>query len=125
MGLLFADRVITENTNKHGIIGTFSRFYAQRFPVGFPPWGIYAAVTNLSGKHEFALNLVSEETDQVVLPIAGQLEAANPAEVVELAIMVGNAVFPKPGGYNLTFKIDGQQVGARVLRVELMPQSGG
>jgi len=125
VGLLFADRIITEKNDKKGIIGTFAKFFAQRFPVAFPPWGVYAAVTNVTGKHEFAINLVSENTDQVVLPIAGQFEAESATDVIELGIMVGNAVFPKAGSYNLTFKIDGQQVGARVLLVELMPQSGG
>ncbi|ULQ59869.1 hypothetical protein K7I13_00490 [Brucepastera parasyntrophica] len=84
VGLLFADRIITENNGKKGIIGTFSVFSAKAFPVVFPPWSIYAAVTNLTGKHTFSINLVHDDTMQVILPINGELNAATPEDVVEL-----------------------------------------
>jgi hypothetical protein len=125
VGLLFADRVITEDNHKKGIVGTFNRFYAQRFPVSFPPWAIYAAVTNLTGEHEFALNLVADDTDQVIVPIAGKFAAEKPTDVVELGIMVQGAMFHRSGHYNLTFKVDGEPVGARVLLVEQVEKAGG
>jgi len=59
VALLFADRVIVEEKNKKKtIVGTFTRFYSDKFPVSFPPWYIYAAVTNISEDHSFSLNLV-------------------------------------------------------------------
>ncbi|HUX21735.1 MAG TPA: hypothetical protein VMW69_10890, partial [Spirochaetia bacterium] len=52
-GLLFADRIITETNRKKTIVGTFNRFNAQKLPAVFPPWFIYAAVTNVTGTHSF------------------------------------------------------------------------
>lgn len=125
VGLLFADRIIVEDNGKKGIIGIFNKFTSPRFPCSFPPWAIYAAATNLEGKHEFALNLVCEETSQVVIPISGQFEAKNRLDVIEIHSTVMAALFPKPGKYSLTFLIDGKKIGARVLTVELLEQAGG
>ena len=123
VGLIFADRIITENNGKKGIIGTFTQFNASKFPVTFPPWCIYAAVTNLIGKHNFAINLVNEETSQVILPIGGEMDVKELSDVVELDPVVTGAVFPVAGNYSLTFYIDGRQVGARVLRVHQNQQA--
>jgi len=125
VALLFADRVITENNNKKGIIGTFTRFFAPQFPVTFPPWAIYAAAANAPGEHDFALTLTHTETNQVALPINGKFQALNADEIVELTINIGNAIFPKDGKYSLTFHIDGELIGSRILFVELLKQSGG
>jgi hypothetical protein len=116
VGLLFADKVITENNGKKGILGTFTQFNAATFPAVFPPWNLYAAVTNLIGKHRFALNLVSDE-NQVVVPLSGEFEVADPLGVVELDPMIAGAAFPRPGNYTLTFHVDGDFVGSRILTV--------
>jgi hypothetical protein len=125
VGLLFADRIIIENNGKKGIIGTFSIFNSPNFPVVFPPWAIYAAVTNLQGKHTFSINLVHEPTSQVILPINGEFEARELSDVVELTPTIMGAVFPRDGVYSLTFNIDGAQVGSRILIVKLLQNSGG
>jgi len=118
VGLLFADRIITEDNGKKGVIGTFNRFQSEKYPVAFPTWGIYAAVTNLEGPHEFALNLVADATNQVVLPIAGRFDVVAGTDVVELTPTIVGAVFPAPGKYTLTFHVDGMVIGARTLFVD-------
>lgn len=123
VGLLFADKIIIENNGKRGVIGTFNRFYSKKFPIAFPPWAIYAAVTNLEGKHEFALTLVREETNQVILPLNGQFDVRSRNDVVELTPGIFGAVFPKDGTYILTLSIDGTQIGARVLFVDVVKES--
>lgn len=123
VGLLFADRVIIENNNKKGIIGTFNRFFSQQFPVVFPPWYVYAAVTNLTGEHVFALNLVSDETTHVVFSIGGKFSANEKFDVVEIAPPIMGATFQQPGSYTLTFNIDGgTPLGARILKVDVLQQ---
>jgi hypothetical protein len=117
VGLLFADRVITEDNKKKGIIGTFSRFSARQFPALFPPWFIYAAATNLEGQHNFTLNVVSDRTQQVVFSAAGAVTVDEPRMVVELVIQVANLVFPDAGVYDVLLFIDGVQTGARILEV--------
>jgi hypothetical protein len=115
VALLIADRVIEEKNGKKGIIGTFTTFNAPAFPVSFPPWFIYAAVTNLAGEHDFALNLVHARTSQIVLGISGKFSAASAEQMVELVIPVPKAVFPSEGKYDLTFQVDAAPLGARVL----------
>jgi hypothetical protein len=124
IGLLFADRIIIENNNKKGIIGTFTVFHSPVFPVAFPPWAIYAAVTNLEGKHTFALNLMLEETNQVIFSLSGDFEVEKLINAVELTPTI-SPIFPQPGVYNLHFFIDGQQVGSRNVLVELLSKKGG
>ncbi|WP_411823248.1 DUF6941 family protein [Leptospira sp. 'Mane'] len=124
LSILFADRVITENNNKKGIIGTFDRFMSPSFPVIFPPWGIYVAITNLIGKHQFVLSLTVIDTDQVVLPIEGEFESANIDGVVELTLNLNGVSFPEPGRYNLSVLVDGELIGSRVLKVDLLEQTG-
>lgn len=122
VGLLFADRVIEEKNHKKGIIGTFSRFYAEKFPAAFSPWYIYAAVTNLSGEFNFSLNLVYEKAQQVIVPINGKFKVDDPLSVVELVFPVFRAVFPEEGVYSLIFNVEGIPIGSRTLEVYLKPE---
>jgi hypothetical protein len=115
--LLFADRIITEINGKKGLIGVFSDFHFPAFPAIAPPWFIYAAVSNLTGRHEFSINLVRDESQQVVLPIAGEVNFPEPGRNVELIFPIGNLTFQKAGVHTLTFNIDGQQLGSRILTV--------
>lgn len=121
VALLFADRVIEEKNHKKGIIGTFSRFYADTFPAQFPPWFIYAAVTNISGENSFSLNLVLDKAQQVILPISGKCQVDNTRSVVELIFPVFRAIFPEEGIYTLTFNIEGVPIGSRILEVYTRP----
>lgn len=124
VGLIFADRVITENNNKRGIIGTFNRFFAESFPVVFPPWAIYAAVTNLTGTHNFSINLVDDESAHVIVAIGGEFGVERSIDVAEFPIMLGAVKFLHEGLYTLTFNVNGRQIGSRVLTVELKSQTG-
>lgn len=122
VALLFADRVIVENNGKKGIIGTFSKIFAHTFPVHSAPWGIYAAVTNVVGKHDFALTLSNMETNQDILPITGQLQSQNPEEVLELTFNTAGVTFPSEGKYALSFTIDNELLSSIILYVEVLKQ---
>lgn len=123
VGLLTADRVIVEEKNKKKtIVGTFSRMAARRFPVVFPPWYIYAAVTNIAGEHAFTLRLFHSVSEKVLLPITGQIRSADRRTVVELVFAVGRVVFPEEGTYNLIFSVDDLPIGSRLL--EVVTQAG-
>ena len=117
VALLLADRVITEDNQKKGIIGTFTQFTVRQVPAGLPPWFIYAAVTNLSGEHPFSLNLILDKSQQVVFSAGGTLTVDSPRRVVELVIPVPNVVFPEAGTYVVSFHVSGEQIGSRVLDV--------
>ncbi len=127
VALLFADRVITEDNGKKGIIGTFTSFRHPHFPVAFPPWFIYAAVTNLTaGRHTFGLTLTLAQTEQAVVSIEGELQSGGPAsidDVIELILPVQNAVFPQAGRYNVALVLDNDLLGSRVLNVVRLGES--
>ncbi len=124
VALLFADRVLVEEGNrKKTIVGTFTQFYSEKFPVVFPPWFIYAAATNLEGEHSFSLNLVLEKESQVIVGINGKMKADDRNKVNEFIFPIQRAIFPSPGTYALTFNIGGVQVGSRLLEVIPQPQT--
>lgn len=123
VALLFADKVIVEENNKKKtIIGTFTKFFADKFPISFPVWYIYTAVTNISGEHSFSLKLVYKEKKQIIIPINGKLQVSDPKSVIELIFPITKAVFPAPGEYILTFTINGTQVGSRLLDISQLEQ---
>jgi len=122
VGLLFADHILEEKSGKKSIIGTFTTIYSEKFPFQYARFGIYAAVTNLEGEHEFALNLVNDETQQVVIALSGKIASKSRLEVIEIVAIFEMVLFPKPGKYNLTYVIDGYQVGSRVLPVQQIPK---
>ncbi|MCE9597068.1 MAG: hypothetical protein K8S54_03795 [Spirochaetia bacterium] len=121
VAFLFADRVITEDNQKKGIIGTFTRFHSQQFPVSFPLWFIYTAITNISpGKHPMGITITSIDTKQVILSVNADLDASSPGnldDVVELSVPVVNVVFPQEGKYDVSVVMDGETLGSRSLLV--------
>lgn len=123
MAILFADRVIEEKNGKKGIIGTFTQFNTDKFPVIFAPWYIFIAVTNIEGEHNFSVNLANDVLKQVVFNRNGKLGSKDINAVVEITLPVYQTIFPKEGTYTLTFYIDGKQVGARFLQVKQIKQS--
>ena len=117
VALLLADRVISEDNQKKGIIGTFSQFNLRQLPALLPPWFIYAAVTNLVGDHSFSVNLVVDRSQQVLFSAGGKVAIDSPRRVVELIIPVANVPFVEAGTHTVCFFIDGGQIGSRVLEV--------
>lgn len=116
LALLTADRVIQENNGKKGIIGTFDRFFSERFPIMFPPWGIYLSVTNITGDHSFTINIVNQQSQEVVYSVSGGIKSTEFDRVHEIAVNLA-PVFPQAGKYQVLFYIDGRVVGAKPISV--------
>jgi hypothetical protein len=123
--LLFADRIITENNGKKGLIGVFSNFNFPKFPAIAPQWFIFAALTNLKGKHEFSINIVRDDAQHVVLPIAGEIDVQDDGKDIEIILPINNLTFQKPGKHTLTFNIDGMPLASRILDINQVEASGG
>lgn len=123
LALIFADQVIVEaKTNKQSIIGSFTQFYADKFPATFPPWCIYVSITNIVGEHSFSLNLLYEKEAYVSFSGGGKFKVPSRSIVHDFILPIKGAVFPGEGVYNFTFNLNGKQVGARVLKVIPMQQ---
>jgi aspartyl aminopeptidase len=65
-----------------------------------------------------------DETKQVIVNINGNFTAKEAFDVMELCFTVGNAVFPSPNKYQLTFHVDGETIGSRILVLDKV-QIGG
>ncbi len=120
--LLFADRVITENNGKKGVIGIFDRFTFSSFPATSPPWFIFFVMDNLSeGRHEFTINLARDPSEEVVFSAAGELNINDPSAGVTLAMPIKPLTFPREGTYCLSVLIEGRRVANRNLTIAPRP----
>lgn len=114
---LTADRVITENNGKKGLIGIFNRFNFPRFPAQAPPWFAFVSLENVAGHNEFTINLGHEETQQVVFSGGGSFDVTGTASGAEIPLPVPGIVFPRPGRYVLSFVLNSREIATRVIQV--------
>ena len=117
--ILFADKAITEDNGKKGLIGIFGGFNFPAFPAGVPFWFVYVALDHVPpGKHEFSVNLVRDEATQVVWASGGEIEIKEESHRhIEIVLPVVNCMFTKPGKHSLTINLDGFQIGSRILDI--------
>ncbi len=116
--LLFADRVITEDNGKKGIIGVFNHFHFPSFPAISPPWFIFAQIDNIKkSKYEFTFNLAHERSQEVVFSGSGVFSTKEATGGADLALPVPNIRFSREGNYILSFVLDGKELGQRILKV--------
>jgi len=121
--LICADRVITENNGKKGLIGVFSGFQFPEFPSPPTQWFVYAGLANVLGRQQFSLNLVHDHSQQVLFSLAGELSVPEGNREIELVVPVGNLQFHQPGAHVLVLNIDGMPIASRMLRVATVQQS--
>lgn len=123
--LLFADRIITEDNGKKGLIGVFTQFNFPQFPAQAAPWSVYVSMDNVSaGEHEFTINIVRESSKQVVFSASGSFEHEVGQSGVELALPIPPIQFPGDGRYVVTISLNGRDIAYRNLRVELLLSKG-
>ncbi len=116
--LLFADKIITEDNGKKGIIGVFNIFNFHRFPAVSPPWFVFVQMDNLkTGKYDFTFNLAHQHTQEVVFSGAGSFETREGQEGMELVFPMPPVRFGRDGNYLLSLVLDGREIGQRILKV--------
>lgn len=126
--MLFADRAIQEKNGKWGLIGIFDRFTFQNFPTGpIPLWFVFMVLKEVSeGRREFALNLMRESTNQVIVPLNGEIDVHNPQGGLSIVLPIQGVIFPKPDMYTMKLHVDGTYVTERTLNVlSTGSQAGG
>ena len=115
--LLLADRVLTEDNGKKGILGIFNKFNFPNLPAVAPPWFVYASFENLVGQNEFTVNIAQKESQEVVFSAGGQVDIQDPTQGIEIAIPVPPVRFGRSGKYLLVFLLNGKDVASRVFEV--------
>lgn len=121
--LLLADKVITEDNGKKGVIGIFDRLNFPRVPAVAPPWFIYASFGNLDAENEFTVNIARKDSQEVVFSAQGGMQVHQASGAAELLLPVPPIKFNRAGKYILTFILNGREIASRVFDVEVMGET--
>lgn len=117
LALIFADKIITENNGKKGLIGVFTGLNPPNLPFTLPSWGLYISLTNIEGEHTFSINLVHRDSGQNVLAMGGKLKSEKRQDIIEMPISIGGTVFTLLGVYDLVFQLGEAIAASRTLEV--------
>lgn len=129
LSINICDTIIRDEiTKKVSLIGLFSVIHANTFPVVHPLCHVYVALTNGHGLYKTTLRIVSLDNGQLIFNMDGDLNIANPLQVVELNIGLQGLRFDRPGKYSVEVVCDGDPVSSRVFMVmgpkQIPPTSG-
>jgi hypothetical protein len=120
--LLFADRVITENNGKRGIIGAFNCFNFRSIPAASPPWFAFISLDNLmEGPHQLTINVARRGTSEVVFSGGMEFRIPDPSRGFEVAFPIPPLQFPKDGQYVVSLTVDAKDLHERLMQVNLVP----
>jgi hypothetical protein len=114
---LTADRVITEDNGKKGLIGIFNMFNFPKFPAQAPPWFVFLSLDNVMGRNEFTVNFVHQETQQVLFSAGGGFEVKGPMPSAELGLPVPSLLFQRPGAHVLSFVLNTRERATKIIQV--------
>lgn len=108
-----------ETTKKVSLIGLFSVIRATNFPAVHPLLHIYAALTNGHGKYKtgFRFVRIGKDEEKILPELNGELNFANPLQVVEINFSLRNLTLNQPGTYEIQIICDGSIVGQRKFYV--------
>jgi len=125
VGLIFSDQVIRDaGTGKISLINCFTTLNAASVPFFSPPFFVTALVSGFieKGKSvQFNVSIKKRDTEAFVLKVAGHATiqgTGSPEEVGEMVWAIPQLNFPEIGVYDLTFAINGEDIGTRSLLVK-------
>jgi uncharacterized protein DUF6941 len=107
---------------KDCILGIFNRIFVQRFPAQHEQCFLAFELWTTPGKHELKVKILDTDGKDVV-PELGPLEM-NVSQVGQGsgAIQLRGLPLAKQGIFSFVMVVDGEQIGARDLFVESVPQ---
>jgi len=107
-----------KQTGEHALIGPRTDFALPQFPFVVPAQ-VFAQLTSGHGSYQPSLELLDAEGGRVWHESWDRpFEAADPLATYSLIFRVG-MIFPRPGRYDLVFRLEGEEVGRRALRAGL------
>ncbi len=124
LSVIICDAIIRDElTKKVSLIGLFNIIGATSFPCTHRQIYIYIALTNGHGRYKTEIRFVSLESGEIIAGMEGQLDFANPLQVVEVNLQWQNLKFNLPGDYEVEILCDRVQIGARKFVVVSQQQN--
>ena len=103
-----------DNNSKLTIVGTFDSINAKQFPVAHPACTVACRLrfaAKESGEHDFKLRLIDTAGKEIIQPIAGNINIANPPNgqfsSINIVINFNQLKFETAGRYSFELYIDG------------------
>lgn len=102
-----------DNNSKLTIVGTFDSIHSKQFPTQHPACSIACRLrfaAKETGQHDFKLRLINSEGKEVIQPVQGNINIADPPNgqfaSINLVFNYGNLQFEKPGRYSFELYIN-------------------
>jgi len=124
-GIILSDSVIREEgTGKMSLIGCFTVWNAQQFPLLVAPFYVTALLTNLRGNVEqihVTVRLENPQNGHVLTSVSGNMRPGehtfDPNEVFEIPFPIKSVAFPSAGMYAVIVLVDNEAIGKRAIAV--------
>ncbi len=118
VSLLICDQVIDDRlSNKKSAIGIFNTVLVPKVPTGIHQMAILASLTEIVGRVEMELRLVSDADNAVLFSGKGVVEAPNPLAVVDLLFAMQGVRVPHAGQFAFELLSGGEILGRRRFQV--------
>ncbi len=102
-----------DNNSKMTIVGTFDSIHSKQFPTQHPACSIACRLrfaAKEAGQHEFKLRLIDSGGKEIIQPVKGNINIADPPNgqfaSINLVINFGNLQFEKPGRFSFELYIN-------------------
>jgi len=107
---------------KDCILGVFNRIFVQRFPAQHEQCFLAFELWTAPGDHELKIKIMDTDGADVVPELGPLKMQVSPVGQGSGAIQLRQLPLAKQGIYSFVMVVDGEQIGARDLFVETVPQ---
>lgn len=107
---------------KDCILGVFNRIFVQRFPATHDTCFLAFELWTAPGEHELKVKISDTDGNDVVPELGPLKMQVSPVGQGSGAIQLRGLPLAKQGIYSFIMIVDGEQIGARDLFVETVPQ---
>jgi len=123
--MLLCDGSIQEaGTNKLTLLGLFGNWSSATFPVTFPPFRLYARVTDMNGNYVFRIDVVELETDTRIATLAmPSMNSADPLQCFDITLIWPMITFQRPGRYEFQLHANDEFIGRTTANVHLLTEA--
>lgn len=104
LGIILCDQVIEDRrTRKKSYIGVFNDILVGKFPARHPCFFLAVSVTGCLGQKEMEIRITREADygEEEVMRLKGNVESANPLNVIEMVFEMRDFPIQKAGRYGI------------------------